>query len=138
MEASLLQAKIHYCKGLYQSAIDVYNRVKLDEIKESQVTSSRLLCILAESHAIKGKSLLISYYVFSLFCITCYIDVSTKFFSNCVKLGRLKVITSVVLCHYAVPITLLPNNRFFNNLGHHMIRMIRVWIDKCATALHQP
>ncbi|XP_052106060.1 tetratricopeptide repeat protein 7B-like [Mytilus californianus] len=57
VEASLLQAKIHYCKGLYQSAIDVYNRVKLDEIKESQVTSSRLLCILAESHAIKGLCL---------------------------------------------------------------------------------
>jgi hypothetical protein len=53
IEACLLQAKIHYCKGLYQLAIDVYNKISLDD-KTTKGSSSRLLCILAESHAIKG------------------------------------------------------------------------------------
>ncbi|KAL3873254.1 hypothetical protein ACJMK2_036393 [Sinanodonta woodiana] len=52
-EASLLLAKLYYCKGEYHSSLALFDRVSLDSLP-TQMTTPRLLHIYAEAYAIKG------------------------------------------------------------------------------------
>lgn len=60
-QALLLLAKIQFCQGFYQVALTTLDKVDLADIamKESEgntMRNIRLLYIVAESYAIKGKA----------------------------------------------------------------------------------
>ncbi|ESO87594.1 hypothetical protein LOTGIDRAFT_127587 [Lottia gigantea] len=58
-ESELLLAKLHYCKGAYQTALSTLEKSNFEDEKFSATTSlsNRHLLLLAESHAIKGMCL---------------------------------------------------------------------------------
>ncbi|GFR67492.1 tetratricopeptide repeat protein 7B [Elysia marginata] len=61
-QASLLLAKIQYCQGFYQVALTTLDQIDLAAIamresEENSLKNTRLLYIVAESYAIKGKCL---------------------------------------------------------------------------------
>ncbi|XP_041353542.1 tetratricopeptide repeat protein 7B-like isoform X2 [Gigantopelta aegis] len=56
LQAQLLLAKIHYCKGQYGQALQILNETPLEKT-DVENASSRMLHIVAESYAIKGLCL---------------------------------------------------------------------------------
>ncbi|XP_022328664.2 tetratricopeptide repeat protein 7B-like [Crassostrea virginica] len=56
LEAKLLLAKLHYCKGSYDETLRLYDEIDLDNV-QTQNMSPRVLQLLAESYSIKGACL---------------------------------------------------------------------------------
>ena len=54
LEANLLLGKLYYYEGSYQSALNVFENAHLENISMA-TCSTRLVHIIAESYAVKGK-----------------------------------------------------------------------------------
>ena len=67
LEASLLLGKLYYYEGSYQSALNVFENAHLENISIA-TSSARLVHIIAESYAVKGKR----GYISSFMTITAY------------------------------------------------------------------
>ena len=53
-EANLLLGKLYYYEGSYQSALNVFENAHLENVSMA-TCSARLVHIIAESYAVKGK-----------------------------------------------------------------------------------
>jgi hypothetical protein len=63
LEATLLQAKVHFYQCSYQSALTMYEHANLDTVTVSG-SSPRVLHIIAEAYAIKGNVVYLDCHVF--------------------------------------------------------------------------
>ena len=56
LEASLLLGKIYYYQGAFQTALNMFENAHLESVSVA-TSSTRLIHILAEAYAMKGKNL---------------------------------------------------------------------------------
>ena len=79
LEATLLQAKVHFFQCSYQSSLTMYEQANLDTVTVSS-SAPRLLHIIAEAYAIKGIFSIINYDLLALryHVIYCYMDNNLK------------------------------------------------------------